>query len=66
VSLPSIPGGAAEPPDPELTKLRRLTGNRYRILRRLGSGGMAQVYYAEHVLLGSPRVIKVLNSQLSR
>ncbi len=66
VSLPTIPGGAAEPPDPELTKLRRLTGNRYRILRRLGSGGMAQVYYAEHVLLGSPRVIKVLNAQLSR
>jgi eukaryotic-like serine/threonine-protein kinase len=76
-ALPAIPGSggaagggangaAAEAPDPELTTLRRLTGNRYRIVRRIGSGGMAQVYYAEHVLLGSPRVIKVLNAHLSR
>lgn len=66
VTLPALASTSAEPPDPELTKLRRLTGNRYQILRRIGSGGMAQVYYAEHVLLSSPRVIKVLNAQLSR
>ena len=64
--LPAIAPAAAEPPDAEITQLRRLTGNRYRILRRLGSGGMAQVYFAEHVALGRPLVIKMLHAQLAK
>jgi len=43
-----------------------MTGNRYRIVHRLGSGGMAHVYYAEHVQLGRPLVIKVLHAHLAR
>lgn len=58
--------GANEPPDVEITNLRRLTGNRYRIVRRLGSGGMAHVYLAEHVGLGRALVIKVLHAHLAR
>ena len=61
-----IASTSAEPPDAEISDLRRVTGNRYRIVRRLGSGGMAQVYYAEHVALGRPLVIKVLHAQLAK
>jgi hypothetical protein len=44
--LPDIAEAPKERPDEELSALRRLTGSRYRVLRRLGSGGMANVYYA--------------------
>jgi serine/threonine-protein kinase len=65
-ALPAITGSPADAPDTEIGQLRRLTGNRYRILHRLGSGGMAHVYAAEHVQLGRPLVIKVLHAQLAR
>ena len=64
--LPELQGAAGEKPDPEVTQLRAVTGGRYRVLRRLGSGGMAQVYYAEHALLDRPVVIKVLHAHLAR
>lgn len=35
-------------------------GRKYRILRRIGSGGIGAVYSAEHVALGSRVAIKVL------
>ncbi len=66
VALPAITPVAAEPPDAEISQLRRLTGNRYRIVRRLGSGGMAHVYYVEQTALGRPLVIKVLHAHLAR
>lgn len=66
VALPVLAEAPAEQPDAEITQLRSLTGNRYRIVRRLGSGGMAHVYVAEHVQLGSPVVIKVLHAHLAR
>ena len=64
--LPEIADAPRERPDEELTALRRLTGSRYRVIRRLGSGGMANVYYAEHQLLERPLVIKVLHTHLAR
>lgn len=36
----------------------------YRLLRRLGSGGFAEVYEAEHIYLGTHAAIKVTNNQL--
>jgi TonB family protein len=36
---------------------------RYRIVRRIATGGMATVYLAEHVLIGRPVAIKVLHQQ---
>src|SRR5688572_8421574 len=66
VGLPDIADVPRERPDEELTALRRLTGSRYRVLRRLGSGGMANVYYAEHQLLERPLVIKVLHAHLAK
>jgi serine/threonine-protein kinase len=66
-ALPELPQRApSEPPDEELAQLRRLTGGHYRIVRRLGSGGMAHVYYGEHAALGRPLVVKVLHAHLAR
>jgi eukaryotic-like serine/threonine-protein kinase len=66
-ALPEVPGPLAlEPPDEELTLLRRATGNRFTVERRLGGGGMAHVYLARHVVLGTQLAIKVLHRHLAR
>ncbi len=64
--LPELREAPREPPDPEITLLRKATGGRYRVLRRLGSGGMAHVYHALHAVLERPLVIKVLHQHLAR
>jgi serine/threonine-protein kinase len=66
VTLPELASAPVEAPDPELSALRRAAGGRYRIVRRIGGGGMANVYYAEHPELGRPLVIKVLHAHLAR
>src|SRR3954471_38005 len=66
VTLPEVTGAPLEKPDDEITALRRATGNRYRILRRLGGGGMATVFRAEQMPLGREVVVKVLHSHLAR
>jgi serine/threonine-protein kinase len=43
----------------------RALDGRYRLLRRLGAGGMGTVYLAEHVALGSEVAVKVLRSDLA-
>ncbi len=40
--------------------------NRYRIVSKIASGGMGEVYKAEHVELGKPFAIKVMLPELSR
>ena len=64
--LPDVAGAPLEKPDDEITALRRATGNRYRILRRLGGGGMATVFRAEQMPLGREVVVKVLHAHLAR
>ncbi len=53
-------------PDALITALRQATGNRYRVLRRIGSGGMADVFVAEQENLGRPLVLKVMHAHLAR
>ncbi|MGZ5475761.1 MAG: serine/threonine protein kinase [Thermoanaerobaculia bacterium] len=38
---------------------------KYRIVERLGTGGMGEVYKATHTFLGTTRVIKVIRPQIS-
>jgi len=67
VALPEPSAPAVnEPPDEELTLLRRATGNRYVVERRLGSGGMAHVFRARHAALAASLAIKVLHRHLAR
>jgi serine/threonine-protein kinase len=66
IELPELREIPREPPDPEISLVRKATGGRYRILRRLGSGGMAHVYYALHAVLERPLVVKVLHHHLAR
>jgi serine/threonine protein kinase len=65
-ALPELGRTPFERPDEELTRLRRATGNRYRVLRRLGGGGMADVYVAEQAQLARLVVVKVLHPHLAR
>ena len=43
-----------------------LIANRYRIVRHLGSGGMGNVYLAEHTAIGKQVAIKTLNVDLAK
>lgn len=64
--LPEVSAPPFDVPDEELRDLRQATGNRYTIVKRLGSGGMAHVYLARHVALGRPLVVKVLHKTLAQ
>jgi serine/threonine-protein kinase len=43
----------------------RVFGERYRILRRIGEGGMGAVYLCEHVVLHRKLALKILRRELS-
>jgi serine/threonine-protein kinase len=53
---------ATDPPDP---LVGRIIDGKYRVLQPLGEGGMAQVYTAEHLLLGHLVAIKFLRRELA-
>jgi serine/threonine protein kinase len=44
--------------------LGRTVASRYRLVRRLGQGGMSQVYLAKHVIIDRMSAIKILRSDL--
>src|SRR5438477_11114386 len=43
-----------------------LIGDRYRVLSRLGRGGMGVVYRVEHVMMKKEVALKLLHPELSR
>src|SRR5919205_3848682 len=59
------PPGAAPPPEPD-PMLGRVLGERYRLIARIGEGGMGTVYRAEHVVLKKRMAVKILRHHLSR
>lgn len=47
-------------------ELVALMSDRYRILRRIGRGGMGEVFLAEHTAIGKPVAIKILSEDFAR
>jgi serine/threonine protein kinase len=58
------PGAAPAPLGFDFTG--RVIDNRYRILRKIGEGGMGTVYAGEHVEIGKAVAVKVLHPAYSR
>ena len=44
----------------------QVLGERYRLVAPLGKGGMSAVWRAEHVTLGSPIAIKLIDPEIGR
>jgi tRNA A-37 threonylcarbamoyl transferase component Bud32 len=54
------------PPEAVDPLISQLVADRYRILRKLGEGGMGSVYLAEHVVIEKKFALKVLAPELAR
>jgi serine/threonine-protein kinase len=55
----SPPAGADDP------LVGRVLGGRYRLVQRLGQGGMGTVYRAVHTLMDKPVAVKILRHEMS-
>src|SRR5436309_2413482 len=58
----ALDDGNGVPADP---LVGRVVGGRYRVLERLGSGGMGVVYKVEHTAMGKLAALKMLHPTLS-
>jgi len=66
-ALPPLPAAALRPHDmtsPAERVLGRVIAERYRVLEQVGSGGMGEVYRAEHIGLKRPTALKFMRPAL--
>jgi tRNA A-37 threonylcarbamoyl transferase component Bud32 len=54
------------PPEAVDPLISQLVADRYRVIRKLGEGGMGAVYLAEHVVIEKKFALKVLAPELAR
>ena len=54
------------PPESADPLISQLVADRYRVIRKLGEGGMGSVYLAEHVVIEKKFALKVLAPELAR
>ncbi len=59
-------GAGLRSPDSAGDLVGQVIAERYHVIRKLGEGGMGQVYLAEHVRMGRKSAVKVMNPGLSR
>ncbi len=55
----------APPSATEHPLIGQTLNGRYRVIAQIGTGGMSAVYRAEHVQLGRPVALKVLNAEMA-
>jgi eukaryotic-like serine/threonine-protein kinase len=61
-----VPVGDASPPPADDPLIGMVVSDRYRILRKIGEGGMGAVYLAEHALIEKRIALKILFQDLTR
>jgi serine/threonine-protein kinase len=54
------------PTDPNDPLIAQVIADRYRVIRKLGEGGMGAVYLAEHIVIEKKLALKVLAPELAR
>ncbi len=54
-----------DPANTEDKLIGQTLNGRYRVVSRIGEGGMSAVYRADHLLLGRPVALKVLNAEMA-
>ena len=58
-------GAALQPMGDRGDLVGRVIAEKYRVLKRLGEGGMGQVYLAEHVVIGRRSALKVMHPDMA-
>jgi len=61
-----VPLGDASPPPADDPLIGMVVSDRYRIIRKIGEGGMGAVYQAEHALIEKRIALKILFQDLTR
>ena len=61
-----IPAALTAPPEPDDPYVGTIVSGRYRVLRKLGEGGMGIVYLAEHIVIEKKVALKVLSEDFAR
>jgi serine/threonine protein kinase len=65
-SPPPVPQSSIDPFDSEGDLIGRVIENRYRLLRKIGEGGMGTIYAGEHVEIRKGVAIKILHPVYSK